>query len=473
MIRKINNIHGRRILHVLSPVNVKNGVFISESDSNFQVAKKTIDFLPNCHHYLFVPEKNDIRWQKSNVTFIKFPYAVNAVSNRTTFNNKEFSRLVDIKSIDVDYIFCHQPELLLNINMVLSDKRYGEIVSKIIFFHWVDCPISRGSPAIPHTFMRQLEAINLADKVYFHTKISIDFMKSNFKRNISVKFNEDFVLNKTSFMPLSSAGFSNKEKIKLPDKKIILFNHRWNQSTGINRFEEYINDIDINEYIIWCTSNEAPKKYIHKNLTRNQYQYLIENSYCSVCFVDGYATWNMSVQDGINFNKPVLVYRHPIMEYVLGKNYPYYFKTKEEFLELLKDLPEKFEWKLPKHDEIFKNNLIGDMENQIKNTKKIPSTGLEWLYCIRNGIKFKREISNQTQPNIATNSNWQYIRRWLMFNYVTDDYESPFTKYTIKPEKIKEVDELLKAIDFKLKPQTGKQTAIFTKVSNKFFNWDE
>lgn len=465
----IDLLKGKRILHFLSPVRWDRNVFISEMDSNFQADLRMIRWLPECHHYIVVPEKNDIKLTDSNITLLKYPYPLNVVSNRTSFDAKAFSSIIKIREIDIDFIFLHQPELLGNIMTSLVDKRYGEIVNKFLFFHWIDCPAGRGSPALNHTYMRQLESINTATKVYFHSDVSIKYLESNFKNPKSVMINTDYIKSKTSYMPTSNAPFVKDEPFKLPDnKKIVVFNHRWKASTGISMFEEYMESLP-KDYMVWVTDNDAPDKYHKQQLSRGQYSYLLKNSYCSVCFVDGYASWNLSVQDGIRLGKPVLVYRHPTIEKVIGEDYPYFFSNHKEFYELLANLPDTIDWKIEEHDKIWEDNLKTDMVECIRNTKSIPKTALEALYCIREGISYKKEIMNMVTPNIAYNSNNQYIRRWLLWNFCDDDPQSEYTRYTIKKDKEKEVDKILKGVSVEIRPLTVKETATYRKNSQKFF----
>ena len=134
---QIDKIYGRRVLHVLSPVKFKGNVYQHTSDSNYKVVEKTIEFLPTCHHYVVVPENNTIKDTRLNVTLLKYPYPTNAVSNRATFDFKSFRKLLSMKDMDIDFVFVHQPELLYNVMMALTDERYGEIVNKFLFFHWI------------------------------------------------------------------------------------------------------------------------------------------------------------------------------------------------------------------------------------------------------------------------------------------------------------------------------------------------
>ena len=53
------------------------------------------------------------------------------------------------------------------------------------------------------------------------------------------------------------------------------------------------------------------------------YSDFLRNSYASVAWIKGYATWNLSVQDPILAGTPTLVYDSPMMREVLGDNYPF------------------------------------------------------------------------------------------------------------------------------------------------------
>ena len=463
---KNNKLYGRRILHFLSPVKFKANVYQHNSDSNFKVVEKTIKFLPMCHHYLVVPSVHTIKDIRENVTLLTYPYPKNAVSNRATFDFRSFRKILSMKKMDIDFVFIHQPELMFNVMMALSDERYGEIVNKFLFFHWIDCPQSRGSAAIPHSYMQQLGAINQCNSVFFHTKKSSEYFKNNYRKDSATTLNLDIIESKSSYFPLASDEFPKPRAFNLPNKKIIVFNHRWNKSTGWKRMVEYTEDLG-NEYLVWCTDPRAPTEYVAKQLPFDEYGYLLKNSLCSVCFVDSYATWNLSVQDGLKFDRPVLCYKHPIMTEILGENYPFFFKTKAEFLDLLDIVSDyeykDFKWDTPNYDSIFRNNLISKMEDCIRTDLKSPKDALKWMYCILNGYEFKQDITNQVQRNMGLNSVWQYIRRYLLVNGVQDDPNCEFTRYSISEDSLEVIQDLTKNIDFSIKPSTSKQTLVHTK----------
>ena len=464
-------LHGRRILHYMSPVRFDSNTFVHESDSNYKVMEKTIGWLPECHHYVLVPEKHHIPDNRSNVTLIKYPYPHNAVSNRSQFDASAFLKAFNMRMMDFDFVFTHQPELLYNILVALMDRRYGELLHRFAFFHWVDCSASRGSPAIIPGYMRQLESVNLATKIMLHSPVAKTYMEKNVVKKSCIEgLDWKFIEPKIAYMPLSSYMETKYKEFPIPqDKPIVVFNHRWSQSTGMNRFLEYTLSMK-DRYLFVITDSTAenvPDGYyvVPKRLDSQEYAWLMKRAYASVYFVDGYATWNMAVQDGFALEKPVLVYKHPVMDNILGKDsagdaYPLYFETQEEFERKLKNAPRNLSWPLDNHDATFKKNLLSEMEWCVRTQGDVPKDAPAWAWYILNGLHFKNDITNQIQPNLQLNSVWQYIRRWLMNNGVTDNPNSPFTSYSIIPGHEDTLKELTKDLKLRINPKTNKETVI-------------
>ena len=187
-------------------------------------------------------------------------------------------------------------------------------------------------------------------------------------------------------------------------------------------------------------------------------------------FVDSYATWNLSIQDGIQLKKPVLVYDQPAMRKVVGDDYPLFFKTKDEFQTQVKKLEEinEFDWELEKHDSKFAYNIIKSMSNIMNKPRKhIPKDANNWLYCILNGLNYKHDIAKQVQPNLQLNSVWQYIRRYLLEIGVKDNINSPFVNYSIPNEILDKVKDMVKDVDLDIEPTTIKRKTV-TKKHNWF-----
>jgi len=362
---------GRRILHVLSPLRWKGNWFLHDTDSNFKVAWKTIQALPECHHSLLVPLYHNLSEDQDNITIIPFDYPKAVTRNRTEFNQDHFLDIFDSRGMDFDFVFCHQPELLTNIKNAFSAARYGCKLKYFVFFHWIDNDKNR-HVCSPTMFWRQLEAISEGDYFFFHTDWSADYLKINkdgeFADQILEKYKE-----KLKYMPLGPDPWSKPKPIPLPaNKKILLFNHRWNGTTGTEKLLKYTKDLG-DDWVIWITDNNAKKiKAVKDNLhrlhvqyvdDRREYRYLIENCYASLVFVDKYCTWNLSVQDALSLNIPTLVYGLPVMAEIIGKDYPLFFNSKDEFIAKLNDLKnlKDFKWNLPDHDKQFIGYLSAAM----------------------------------------------------------------------------------------------------------------
>tara|TARA_B100000902_G_scaffold278617_1_gene264513 strand:+ start:273 stop:1649 length:1377 start_codon:yes stop_codon:yes gene_type:complete len=430
-----------------------------QMDSNYKVMVKTIKWLPMCHHYVLVPPNNTIPHLGDNVTKIPFPYAGSVLFNRGFFESKALLKKMDFQKLDIDFIFNHQPELLYNVyNAILTD-RYGMTVDSYNFFHWVDCEKSRPTGGYPVGFFRQMEAIDLSTKSYFHCPVSLDYMKSNWDKipHTSQGVDENVMKEKINYFPLGVGDLPDPEPFPLPDKKILVFNHRWNQSCGIKKLIQFTEGLDRDEWLVWVTDDDAKHPKAGKpapdwmkvqNLpSGGQYRYLIDNCYATICLVHDYMTWNLSAQDAIKAERPSLVYEHPTHDYVLGEDYPFFFNDKKSFLELLDNTPRHYGWDLPKHDETFKENLIGDLieacDSKKKRTVRTPSAGMEWLNLILQGNGFKKNLLHNSHPNLYLSNTWEKIRLWCMSKGVKDDPNYQFTKLFIPDDKRDEIQKLV------------------------------
>tara|TARA_Y100000356_G_scaffold58587_1_gene47516 strand:+ start:415 stop:1785 length:1371 start_codon:yes stop_codon:yes gene_type:complete len=453
------------------------------ADSNYKVMVKTIKWLPMCHHYVLVPPNNTIPHLGDNVTKISFPYAGSVLFNRGFFDSKALLKSIDFQKIDIDFIFNHQPELLYNVyNAILTD-RYGMTVDSYNFFHWVDCEKSRPTGGYPVGFFRQMEAIDLSTKSYFHCPVSLDYMKSNWDKipHTSQGVDENVMKEKINYFPLGVGDLPEPEPFPLPDKKILVFNHRWNQSTGIKKLIQFTENLDRDEWLVWITDDEAKRPKAGKpapswmkvqNLpSGGQYRYLIDNCYASICLVNNYMTWNLSVQDAIKAGKPSLTFQHPTQEHVLGKDYPLYFTDKKSFLELLDNTPKNFSWDLPSHDETFKDNLVGDLieacESNKKRTVRVPSAGIEWLHHILQDNGFKKNLLHNSHPNLYLSNTWEKIRLWCLSHGVKDDPTSKYTKLFIPDENREQIEKMVN--DSGQTFTESKRDPNFSEIKNKWW----
>lgn len=445
----MQKLQGRRILHVMSPVRWRGPHYEHEKCSNYKVLAKTINWLPMCHHYMLVPENHNIPDDRENVTLIPFDYAGSVTLNRGHFNAREIPRVLHFREIDIDFIFNHQPELSYGLLNAIQSKRYGGHVKLFNFFHWVDTPQTKPSDVFPDGFIRQLEGIHLSEHSFFHCQETYKYLEKNFKKeNVFTGINKSKVAEKICYMPLGIDTLPDPEPFPLPkDKKIIVFNHRWNTTTGVDRLIEYADGLS-DEYMVWVTDDNAKKpksgkpapKHFHvESLPFKRYLYLLQKAHTSVCFVDTYMTWNLSVQDSLAVDRPSLVYEHPTQQYILGDNYPLYFKSKAEFHTALTNIPDEFTWTLPPHNDIFRKNLYDAMTRSLDKAKIQQSKyNKAWLYHILQGNEYKRNILYNTHPDLPLSNVMEGLRHYCMDFGVQDDPTTKYTRLFIPDDTIRE-----------------------------------
>lgn len=507
-------IFGKRILHVASPVRWKGSKYEVERCSNWKVMMDTVDFLPMCHHYIMIPELNtlsasDRLYSMDNVTIIPFPYPQSVMQNRANFDGKTFCRIfsgrqkvefrpgefitLETSSIDIDFVFTHQPEILTNVLWNLLSLRYGmNNTDAFSFFHWVDCNASSPAPAFPPTFFRQFEAIDRCSKIFFHSNVSAKYILSNFGKKSHVLIPDEKVLmDKIAKMPLKAKPLpkTNGEYWSPPvGKKIIAFNHRWNETTGARQLHKMMEGLP-DEYQVLVTDEKVKKplsgyspvetsgldeleeseeqsvyepgrfKYAYEGIPKSRlgslelYSDFLRGSYASVAWIKGYATWNLSVQDPIQVGTPTLVYDSPMMREVVGDNYPYFFKSKDDFQSLIQNMPNDFSHQIPNHDMVFMDNLVQAMINSWQHTKKNKEGSFckPWLYFILNGLEYKKDFLYQTHPIMVDgqgSNSWETIRRWCLQFGLKDDPTSRHTKLFIPDETIKsKMEKYLESFD--------------------------
>ena len=507
-------IFGKRILHVASPVRWKGSKYVVERCSNWKVMMDTVDFLPMCHHYIMIPELNtlspsDRLYSMDNVTIIPFPYPQSVMQNRANFDGKTFCRIfsgrqkvefrpnefitLETSSIDIDFVFTHQPEILTNVLWNLLSLRYSmNNTDAFAFFHWVDCNASSPAPAFPPTFFRQFEAIDRCSKIFFHSDASAEYILSNFEKVSHVLVpDKKVLLDKIAKMPLKAKPLpqTNGEYWSPPEgKKIIAFNHRWNETTGARQLHKMMEGLP-EEYRVLVTDEKVKKplsgyspvetsgleeleesqeesvfepgrfKYAYDGIPKSLigsfelYSDFLRGSYASVAWIKGYATWNLSVQDPILVGTPTLVYDSPMMREVLGDNYPFYFKTKDDFQRMIQNIPNDFSHSVPTHDNTFRDNLVQAMMSSWQHTKmnKEGSFCKPWLYFVLNGMEYKKDFLFQTHPIMVDaqgGNSWETIRRWCLQFGLKDDPTSRHTRLFIPNEDMKnKVEKYLEGFD--------------------------
>lgn len=403
----------RTILHFLSVVSWEN----LHADSNFEVFLKTVRWLPNMHHYVLTPwrathEVTDAMGDAS-FTLLAYEYPRNILRARHEFRSDEFAQVVNLRKMDVDFIFCHQPELLGNLLAALLAKSVSTVIS-FVFFHWIDCPASRGSTCNVPVDYRQREAVTLASRFFVHSPMALQCLG-------------DVAPQKASYMPLSAPDLRSIEPQEpecIPRRPYVVFNHRRAHSTGWKQLECWMPpELDI---VYTGTYNRA------------EYRWLLEHAQCAVCMIPSYCTWNMAVQDPLNLGVPLVCRSHPVlMEMLKGSTLVKWVNEKEEFQEAVRHpMPRQKEPRVYTFDVDFQNNLLRNVATALSQTYRRGSKYTDrWKHEIQKtpGISKAELVKCVHGKTASAHASWQYIRRELL----RDGYESKVVRggtiWNVKP----------------------------------------
>jgi hypothetical protein len=107
------------------------------------------------------------------------------------------------------------------------------------------------------------------------------------------------------------------------------------------------------------------------------------------------------------------------------------FNNKNEFINLLNNLPLINKEAIFEHDFVFELQLKTAMQDNWKDTKNTPKDSDAWVKCIESGIDEKKAICKKVNPKVRLNATAHFIRRNLLHNGVVDNIKSPYTSYSI------------------------------------------
>jgi hypothetical protein len=382
--------------------------FYYYKDSGFLYTKQLLKSFPKDYRFTWVVpdqvfKKNEQDWfldAHPNIDFIYYPYPTSIHRNRYDFYGRSILDALPY-STDIDFIINNQPEAAGSLRTLFDTaKRERPIIFN--FFHWIDCQESRVfGEDLGGYFYREVEGFIDADYSCFHNEYAFSLFKNEFKNRFGVsgsdisKIVDEKVLH---FRP--AATLFGKEEINLSefsDKKIILFNHRLNQTTQWKEVVKILNEVykDRQDFVLWVTDaankessrliNEYP--FVHvEQLEYKNYGFLIEKSHFSVCNHKGYSTWNMAALDSIYNGSFTLIPKREVYLDMFGE----YEESDSFFHQDSKELKSKIIELLDK--------------DKIQTNKIINSEKLKELFTPNDSIfdaKLKEIIKSRIPKNLA------------------------------------------------------------------------
>ena len=326
--------------------------FIYWKDSGFIFTKNLLSVLPDdWRYYWLIPENlgdSEKAWfmVKPNITLIPYPYSTSMHQNRYEFYGSVLKKAFPY-TMDIDVVLNNQPEVSANIKTWLENQR-REKTPIFNFFHWVDCDESRKfGKELGGYFWRQWDGVLSAEKSYFHNEYAHGLLDGMVKRYIKLIDNYNYGY----FMP--PATEYGKDPFIIPDadnrfdsskdKKIILFNHRLNETTNWKFFLQACDRLYLKrqDFMVWFTddSDKAKSRILARPYVINQsvedrmYGYLLLRSHFAVCTHKGYSTWNMAVLDTLNaLCFTIMPQTEKIYLKMFGMNYPELYHQNDFYL---------------------------------------------------------------------------------------------------------------------------------------------
>lgn len=441
--------------------------FYFYKDSGFIYTKQLLKSFPKEYRFSWlVPEQiiknknNEKDWfleAHPNIELLPYPYPTSIHRNRYDFYGKNILDLFPYPT-DIDFIINNQPELSGGLRTLFDTaKREKPII--LNFFHWIDCQESRKfGEDLGGYFYREIEGFINADFSCFHNDYAFSLFKNEFKNRFGETGFDFAELEREKVLHFKPAAtkFGNEpfDLSKFDGKKIVLFNHRLNQTTQWKEVVSIFNEIykHRQDFVLWMTdaANKESARlvkshpFIHvEQLPFENYGYLMEKSHFSVCNHKGYSTWNMAAIDALFNNCFTLipkreVYIDMFKDFELAEVFMHENKDqlKEKCLLLLNKPKINTETivKCPKlkhlfkaNDDIFKNKIIETIVSRVpKNIAKYQDA----LDLIKKRGKISKKDLINSLWSFHCNSNFQKMRWKLLFeDNIKDNTSEKETKY--------------------------------------------
>ena len=420
-----------RVLIYMNPLVVDkiSKRFLVDKDSGFIYTRQLIISLPTDWLFtILVPKNFDRNFFDSDhvIECVEYDYSTSIHQNRYHFNRNIIANALPYTK-DIDVVLNMQPEVSANIRVFFENQRREKPII-INYFHWIDSKLNKQfGNGLDGFIIREVEGIKFSDLTLFHNEYARSLLEES-----RVMYNLPYENYEYGyFHPLPT--IYGETPFDLPNKKIILFNHRLNNTTGWKRVFDICKSLNRDDFVLWFTDeqNLVEKRKLEntpfvivKSIPFESYGYLLRHSHFTICNTQ-YATWNMAVLDSINYGTQVITNNTPIME-ELGGNIQ--TDLKESIIRYL-DMDKV----TVTSKKIVDYNLKSYIENEITNRAKTynPLKYDKVMGMIKEqGSCTKKEFVNKFW-SFHANSNFQKIRWKLISGDCIDDINKTYTEYKI------------------------------------------
>ena len=309
-----------------------------EKDSFVEVLRRLIPYLSkrkSIHFTILVPQNiESIDYPNVEQRLYNFPTYPNLM--RQHFDTDEFLSHIDWRRNDFDVIYSHLPEHTSQIANTLYN--FTNINADIVgYSHWfeveenssqkkynIDFPITSFNQQILGTlFMKEMG-------------VNSNWLKQKILKDASKNFSKEIIEKLDKIIQPHYLGVDRIKTRKAYKDKTIVFNHRGNEYTGVNWFVKTMDKLweKRQDFKVYTTLTDIDKEWNERvDLSnRDDYMDFLSNVKFGVGCFERYSAWSISTTDGLSVGVPYLLPRDLCYEEMLNdKNYPYFYKGRDEF----------------------------------------------------------------------------------------------------------------------------------------------
>lgn len=402
--------------------------FLWEKDSGFLYTKQLISSLPNDWRFtILVPKKFDRNFfdDKHEIECIEYDYSTSIHQNRYHFNRNIIAKSLPYTK-DIDVVINMQPEVSANLRVFFENQRREKPII-VNYFHWIDSlKNEKFGTELSGFINREIEGINVSNLSLFHNEYTRSLLEET-RNAYRLPYDE---YNYSYFHPLPTTY--GEKPIELPNKKIILFNHRLNNTTGWKEVLKICKSLNRDDFVLWFTDeqNLKEKKELEKipfvtvkSIPFESYGYLLKNAHFTICNLQEYATWNMAILDSMNYETQVISNDTPLMK-ELGTNRV--SDLKEAIIKYLDMDKIKAQNKIL-YDYDLKNYVESEIKKRMEDCNPLKYDKVVGLIKTEKPCTKKRFVNEFW--TFHANSNFQKIRWKLLCDGFIDDIKNSNTEY--------------------------------------------
>lgn len=316
-----------------------------EKDSFVEILRRLIPYLSkryDVHFTILVPQHIDsIDFPNVEQRLYSFPTYPNLM--RQHFDTDEFLSHIDWRNNDFDILYSHLPEHTSQLINTLYN--FTNINLEVVgYSHWFET--SENASQKKYGVGEPITAFNqqiLGTLFMKEMGVNSNWLKQKILKDATKNFSKNVIQKLDKIIQPHYLGVDRIEKRKGFKDKTIIFNHRGNEYTGVDWFREKMDILwaKRQDFKVYTTLTDIDREWSEfVDLTsRDDYMEFLANIKFGVGCFERYSAWSISTTDGLSVGVPYILPRDLCYEEMLDdKDYPYFYKGRDEFLDKVESL---------------------------------------------------------------------------------------------------------------------------------------